>query len=103
MSLPRFRAESDFSLGKELSLMGMPTAFSERAGFSISKVGHMALVDFAEQGTEAAAATGVGIGLTSVREPEQTVVFRAVHPFLFLIRDTRSDTVLFIGRLMDPK
>jgi serpin B len=41
--------------------------------------------------------------LTSVREPEQTVVFRADHPFLFLIRDTRSQAVLFMGRLMDPR
>jgi serpin B len=112
VSLPKFRAESDFSLGKELSLMGMPTAFSDRADFSgispkgtlaISKVVHKAFVDVAEHGTEAAAATGIGISLTSVREPQQTVVFRADHPFLFLIRDTRSDTVLFIGRLMDPK
>jgi serpin B len=112
VSLPKFRAESEFSLGKELSMMGMPAAFSAKADFSgispkgglaISRVEHKAFMDVSEQGTEAAAATGVGISLTSVREPEQAVVFRADHPFLFLIRDTRSEVVLFIGRLMDPR
>jgi serpin B len=112
VSLPKFRAESAFSLGKELSQIGMPTAFTDNADFSgisaqgglaISKVVHKAFVDVSEQGTEAAAATGIGVSLTSAREPEQTVVFRADHPFLFLIRDTRSDAVLFIGRAMDPR
>ena len=112
VSLPKFRAESDFSLGKQLSLMGMPTAFSDKADFSgisakgglaISEVVHKAFVDVSEQGTEAAAATGIGIRALSMRQPEQTIVFRADHPFLFLIRDTRSQVVLFIGRLVDPQ
>jgi serpin B len=112
VSLPKFRAESGFSLEKELSLMGMPAAFGGKADFSgisakgrlaISTVVHKAFVDVSEQGTEAAAATGIAMKLTSVSEPEQTVVFRADHPFLFLIRDTRSQAVLFMGRLMDPR
>jgi serpin B len=112
VSLPKFRAESEFSLRKALSAMGMPTSFSDRADFSgidpkrslaISEVVHKAFVDVAEQGTEAAAATGIAMRPTAMRLPETAVVFRADHPFLFLIRDTNTGVVLFIGRLMRPQ
>jgi serpin B len=112
VSLPKFRAESEFSLRQALSTMGMPTAFTGRADFSgidpkgrlaISEAVHKAFVDVSEQGTEAAAATGIAVHATAMRRPEPPVVFRADHPFLFLIRDTASGTVLFIGRLMDPR
>ena len=112
VSLPKFRAESQFSLRKALSTMGMPTSFTSKADFSgidpkrslaISEVVHKAFVDVTEQGTEAAAATGIGMQTTAMRMPEQPVVFRADHPFLFLIRDLRTGVVLFIGRLMDPR
>jgi serpin B len=112
VSLPKFRAESEFSLRKALSAMGMPTAFTDKADFSgiapnrglaISEVVHKAFVDVSEHGTEAAAATGIAMHATAMRMPEQAVVFRADHPFLFLIRDTRSGVVLFIGRLMNPR
>jgi serpin B len=112
VSLPKFRVESEFSLRKELSSMGMPTAFTNKADFSgidpkrglaISAVVHKAFVDVSEQGTEAAAATGITMRTTAMRMPEQAVVFRADHPFLFVIRDTRAGVVLFIGRLMNPR
>jgi serpin B len=112
VSLPKFRAESEFSLRKALSAMGMPAAFTGEADFSgidpqrglaISEVVHKAFVDVSEQGTEAAAATGITMRATAIRRPEQAVVFRADHPFLFLIRDTRSGVVLFIGRLTNPR
>jgi serpin B len=92
--------------------MGMPTAFTDQADFSgivpqrglaISEVVHKAFVDVSERGTEAAAATGIGMHATAVRMPEQAVVFRADHSFLFLIRDKRTEAVLFIGRLMNPE
>jgi serpin B len=110
VSLPKFRAEAEFSLGKALSAMGMPTAFTGKADFSgiapkggleISEVVHKAFVDVSEQGTEAAAATGIGIRAASM--PASPVVFRADHPFVFLIRDTKSGAVLFIGRLTNPR
>ena len=63
---------------------------------------HKAFVDVAEEGTEAAAATGVAVALASVRQPPETI-FRADHPFVFLIRDTRTGLILFTGRLMDPR
>src|ERR1019366_8840712 len=111
-SLPKFPAESEFSLRKALSTMGMPTTFTDKADFSgidahrglaISEVAHKAFVDVSEQGTEAAAATGITMHATAMRMREEAVVFRADHPFLFLIRDTRSGVVLFIGRLMNPR
>ena len=111
MSLPKFRAESEFSLGKALSAMGMPTAFTDHADFSgiaakgglaIAEVLHKAFVDVSERGTEAAAATGMTVHATAMRMPEPVVVFRADHPFLFLIRDTHTGVVLFIGRLAAP-
>jgi serpin B len=112
VSLPKFRAESQFSLRQALSTMGMPTSFTGKADFSgiepkrglaISEVVHKAFCDVSEQGTEAAAATGITMRTTAMRMPEQTVVFRADHPFLFLIRDTRTGVVLFIGRLTAPR
>jgi serpin B len=91
--------------------MGMPTSFTDKADFSgidpkrglaISEAVHKAFVDVSEQGTEAAAATGITMRTTTMYRPEPPVVFRADHPFIFLIRDTRTGVVLFIGRLMNP-
>jgi serpin B len=112
VSLPKFRAESEFSLGKMLSAMGMPSAFTDRADFSgitakggleIFQIVHKAFVDVSERGTEAAAASGIGVGAMALHAPEEVLIFRADHPFLFAIRDTRSDAILFIGRLMNPR
>lgn len=112
VSVPRFKMTSQFSLASVLTSMGMADAFSARAAdFSgitggrdlfISAVIHKAYVDVNEEGTEAAAATGVTMRLTSAG-PTQTPVFRADHPFLFLIRDNHSGSILFIGRLMNPQ
>jgi serine protease inhibitor len=107
--LPRFKVTSEFELAKVLSSMGMPDAFSSKADFSgmtgnkdlfISAVIHKAYVDVNEEGTEAAAATGVGMKLTSVAPPPP--VFKADHPFVFLIRNNHTDSILFLGRLANP-
>jgi len=66
----------------------------------ISAVLHKAFVEVNEEGTEAAAATGVVIGLRAVAAPP--AVFRADHPFLFLIREKTCGSILFLGRLADP-
>jgi len=110
--LPRFKMTSQFSLARTLSEMGMKDAFvPDTADFSgmngrrdlfISAVVHKAFVDVNEEGTEAAAATGVAISVTSVRI-EKPPEFRADHPFLFLIRHERTGAILFIGRVMNPK
>ena len=107
--LPKFTMTSQFQLEKTLGSMGMPDAFSSNADFSgmdgtknlfISAVIHKAFVAVDEEGTEAAAATGVVISLTAA--PRPTPVFRADHPFVFVIRDNVSGSILFIGRVVDP-
>jgi len=112
VSLPRFRATSSFSLGEALSSMGMPSAFNSEADFSgmdgdrdlfISEVVHKTVVDVAEKGTEAAAATAVIMALAERVTPERLVFFTADHPFLFLIRDAQTGCILFIGRVTNPK
>lgn len=111
--LPKFKMISEFELGDVLSSMGMPLAFSDKADFSgmsaeeqlcFSAVIHKAFVDVNEEGTEAAAATALALrSATGRTRPEEPVEFRADHPFVFLIRDNRTDAVLFLGRLVNPK
>ena len=107
--VPRFRLESQYQLNETLDQMGMHDAFTAAADFSgmdgqrdlfLSVVVHKAFVDVNEEGTEAAAATGAGISLTSVQAPTPT--FRADHPFLFLIRETSSGSILFLGKFAAP-
>ena len=110
--IPGFKLESGFSLQGVLASMGMPDAFSPNADFSgidggrglfISSVAHKAWVEVNEEGTEAAAATTTVISQRAYQKPPPPPpVFRADHPFLFLIRDTRSGSVLFLGRLVEP-
>ena len=112
VALPRFKIEARFELRGVLPAMGMPDAFDrDRADFSgmtggrdlyISAVIHKAFVEVNEEGTEAAAATGVVMALRAVR-PEPVASFRADHPFSFLIRDRRTGSLLFMGRVANPK
>lgn len=108
--LPRFKLETEFSLGGTLADMGMPNAFGGAADFSgmdgtkellISAVLHKAFVEVNEEGTEAAAATAVVMRLTSVM-PQVPVSFKADHPFIFMIRDNDTGAILFMGRILDP-
>ncbi|MDD1689755.1 MAG: serpin family protein [Methanoregula sp.] len=109
--LPKFTLETKYSLRQTLSEMGMPTAFGD-ADFSgmdgtrylsIQEIIHQAYVDVNEEGTEAAAATAVvmwGKGAAPTGDP--IPVFRADHPFIFLIQDNTSGNILFIGRVENP-
>lgn len=110
LHLPKFKVESDFSLVNSLSTLGMPLAFTEQADFSgmdgqrdlyIGEVIHKAYVSVDEAGTEAAAATAVIMELTAAM-PETVTPIILDHPFLFLIRDTQTGSILFLGRLMNP-
>jgi len=116
--LPRFKTTSEFQLKSYLRSMGMKAAFTppsgkfrpQEADFSgmdgkrdlyISVVVHKAFVDVGEEGTEAAAATAVLVD-KMMSLPSSVPVFRADHPFLFLIRDKDSGSILFLGRMSDP-
>ena len=115
LTMPKFEFESEFSLKETLKAMGMPNAFDGfTADFSgmdgrscpgvcllISDAFHKAFVSVDEEGTEAAAATGVVVILESARPtPKKVMVDR---PFIFLIRDRATDAILFVGRVEDPR
>ncbi len=114
VTIPKFKMTQQIDLAGTLSAMGMPLAFdSHAADFSamtgkpelfISAVIHKAFIDVNEEGTEAAAATAAVFGLMALapRPHEQPLVFRADHPFLYLIRDNHSGSILFMGRITDP-
>lgn len=113
--LPKFTMEGELSLAGTLQSMGMKTAFSPEADFSgmtqrkelfISEVIHKAFVDVQEEGTEAAAATAIAampVGIEAPVREEISRLFRADHPFLFFIRHNPSGSILFMGRLENPK
>lgn len=112
---PKFRMRTALMLSEILKSMGMSSAFSDAADFSamsksealkISEVVHQAYVDVDEKGTEAAAATAVLMAPASAAlpsEPPKPVVFRADHPFLFMIMDNRTGAILFMGRMLQPE
>ena len=110
LTMPQFEFESQFSLKDTLAEMGMRDAFSpDDADFSgmagnpelfIADVVHKAFVAVDEAGTEAAAATAVIVGTTSV--PEHPVEVTIDRPFIFLIRDIETGAILFVGRVLNP-
>jgi serpin B len=111
LTLPKFEFESDFSLSEILIEMGMPSAFGMGAGtdfsgidgtlnLAIKEVIHKAFVSVDEEGTEAAAATAVIIAeMAAVADATE---MRIDRPFIFMIRDMETGTVLFLGRVMNP-
>jgi len=109
LTMPKFEFESEFSLAKTLAAMGMPVAFSGSADFSgmtgnrelfIGNVLHKAFVSVDEAGTEAAAATAVIMELSAA--PGMPVEVTLDRPFVFLIRDIETGSILFLGRVANP-
>ena len=104
--LPRFKNQNKFLLNDPLINMGMSQAFTDNADFTnianaalkISRVLHDTYVEVTEEGTEAAAATIVEVGVTSVLNPP-IPVFRVNKPFLFVIREKSTGVILFIGKM----
>ena len=108
--MPKFTFDTKYFMNDTLAKMGMPTAFTNAADLSgmdgtqnllIQKVIHQAFVDVNEEGTEAAAGSGVSVGLKSIAP--QTTIFRADHPFVFVIQDKDNGNILFLGRVVNPK
>ncbi|MCL2778439.1 MAG: serpin family protein [Polyangiaceae bacterium] len=114
VTLPKFTFDFGSSMNNALKALGMKAAFTPNADFSgiakpqgndrlyVSNVVHKTWVAVDEEGTEAAAATGVGTRTTGMTIGP-VAEFRADHPFLFFIRDTKSGRILFIGRFTEPK
>ena len=109
VSFPRFKYGFKKTLKDVLTDMGMGIAFTDGADFSnisdqydllINDVTHQTFIETNEEGTEAAAATVVGIGVTSV--PPAPLVFKMDHPFIYIIRETTTNSIIFMGRVADP-
>ena len=113
VSLPKFKFDTAYNMNNTLATMGMPTAFNpSSADFSgmdgtrslyIGTVIHKAYIDVYEEGTEAAAATGVAMKLSAgPMNPPQPKIFNANHPFIFAIVHNQSGSILFMGKVNDP-
>jgi serpin B len=109
---PRFTLKTRYSLSSTLETMGIHSAFDPGSAdfsgmdgsrnLSITEIYHQAFVDVNEEGTEAAAATGVVVGLATAVNEGPVPEFRADHPFIFLIRDNGDGNILFLGRVTNP-
>ncbi len=107
LSLPKFSARTHVTLNDTLKALGMPTAFDPSTadfsgmtgsnGLYISTVEHEAFIEVDEEGTRATAATGAVIAES--HGPTVTVD----RPFLYVVRDRGAGTVLFVGRVVDPR
>src|SRR5690606_38709912 len=107
LSLPKFKFAYENTLNDELKRMGMDIAFTDRADFTgiadeslmLSEVKQKAFIEVNEEGTEAAAVTGVGVSVTSM-PIVQNLTFD--KPFFFLIRENNCGLILFTGAVNDP-
>ncbi|MBN2292825.1 MAG: serpin family protein [Pirellulales bacterium] len=111
VSMPKFQMETYYSLKDQLSELGMPMAFTPKADFSgmdgtlellLSFAVHKTFIAVDEKGTEAAAATAIGAKRGGKHPSSPPPEFRADHPFVFLISDNRTGSILFLGRFCDP-
>jgi len=110
LAMPKFKTESSFGLGDQLKALGIEQAFdAQLADFSgmtgekdlyISDVIHKAYIDVNEEGTEAAAATAIGLSTTSM--PSQSYEITLDHPFIYVIYERTTNTVVFMGRVVTP-
>jgi len=112
LTMPKWEFRTHLNLGDTLRQMGMDSAFV--SGFdsmlavppgnpvAIDEVIHEAFISVDEEGTEAAAVTIVEMDVTSAPQPEEVIDFTIDHPFMFLIIENSTNTILFMGRVMNP-
>lgn len=113
LSLPKLKLETSYSLKEPLNNLGLNLAFSDYADFSgissypplkISNVNHKAYIEVNEEKTEAAAVTAIGFEVVSAGGPiPEPKVFKADHPFIFMIIDNKTKGIIFIGRFVKEK
>lgn len=116
LRMPRFKIESRAALVQPFQELGMKKAFSAgQANFAgmlgkdtakgdiwIADIVHKAVIDVTEEGTEAAAATAVAMATRAMR-PQQPVKLTVDRPFLYMLTDRKTDAILFMGRVTDPR
>jgi serpin B len=112
VSIPKFKFDESYSLNDSLKKLGVSEAFVPGgADFSgmdgtknlfIDLVVHKAFIEVNEEGTEAAAATGVTMSATAMPVETEPFTFKADHPFIFLIQDNESGNILFMGKVANP-
>ena len=110
LNLPKFKIDEGYPMKAVLTDMGMPSAFGNQAKFNvfadsspiaIDDIHHQAVIDVNEIGTEAAAATGVvAVDISGSMHPP--VAFKADHPFMFMIKDNKTDAILILGQVNKP-
>ncbi|MDI3543973.1 MAG: serpin [Candidatus Woesearchaeota archaeon] len=109
ISVPKFEFDTKYFMKEVLNAMGMQSAFSSDADFSgidgtrnlfINQVIHQAYVKVDEEGTEAAAATAVGMVESAM--PRNMNIFNADHPFVFIIQEKETGAILFLGKVVNP-
>jgi len=111
ITLPKFKADQTLPLNKTLADLGIKTAFTHAADFSgmtgspdlfLSSAIHKAFIAVDEDGTEAAAATGMMMNTMAIMVPPQAINFTADHPFVYMLTDSKTGVILFIGRVENP-
>lgn len=110
LAIPRFKLEYSIELNSTLAALGMGISMSDRADFSrmsdssvkIDRIKHKTFIEVNESGTEAAGVTSGEIGITSFEPPTQPFTMTINRPFFCVIRDDVSETILFMGNIIDP-
>lgn len=110
LALPRFKLDYDVLLNDPLKALGMKSAFTSDADFSamadeplfVSEVKQKSFVEVNEEGTEAAAVTTVTMRAMAIMEPLKPFEMIVDRPFLFIIGDNRTQSILFMGVIYDP-
>ena len=110
LGLPKFKSENSFNLGDQLKTLGVQQAFesqaadfsgiSDKMGLYITDVLHKAFIDVNEEGTEAAASTAIAVGTTSMPADSWDITFD--HPFVYVIYETTTNAIVFMGRVVTP-
>lgn len=111
INIPKFKSEINYELKKPINKLGINKAFVAGADFSgitggkdlvLSKIIHQSVIDVTEVGTEASSATAVIAVRSAMAVKDQPVIFKADRPFLYLIKEKKTDTIIFIGYMADP-